>query len=288
MRFTLTTLLLVVGFAPAVAQGPKLPDGTAAERNLKYGPHERNVLDVYTPKSDKPLPLVVWVHGGGWQGGSKDSNPALFLLANGYAVAGVNYRYSSHAAFPAQLHDCKAAVRFLRANAKKYNLDPDHIGVWGASAGGHLVALLGTTGDVKELEGEVGTTGVSSRVQAVCDWFGPTDLLRLSPPGAQPNAVTRLIGGDLGEKKELAKSADPITHITKDDAPFLIIHGDADKLVPLAQSELLHAALKTGGVPSELLVFSKAGHGDAEFRTQMAASESRAKLTGFFDKHLKK
>jgi acetyl esterase/lipase len=285
---TLAAALLLAFAAPVLAQapkGPKLPDGARAERNLEYGPHERNKLDVFVPKGDGPFPLVIWVHGGGWEGGSKENNPAVaLLLGKGYAVAGVNYRLSKQAVFPAQIHDCKAAVRYLRANAAKYRLDPDRFGAWGASAGGHLVALLGTSGGVAELEGEVGTKTGSSRVQAVCDWFGPTDLLRLSPPLAKENAVTRLLGGAPSTRKALAVSADPITHITKDDPPFLVIHGTNDRLVPLTQSELLHAALKTANVESELVVLDGAGHGGKEFGTDA----NRAKIVAFFDRHLKK
>ncbi len=270
------------------AQVPKdAPAGTTANRDLTYGDHERQKFDLFVPKSEKPLPLIIWVHGGAWEGGSKEGNPAVALLSKGFAVAGINYRLSKHAPFPAQIHDCKAAVRHLRANAKKYNLDADHIGVWGASAGGHLVALMGTSDGVKDLEGDGGNLKESSRVQAVCDWFGPTDLVKLSPPGASPNAVTRLIGGDLGVKKDVASAANPIAHIGKVVAPFLIIHGDKDRLVPLSQSELLHEALKKAGIETELMIFKGAGHYDQEFRTQITATENRDKTVKFFDKHLK-
>lgn len=287
MRLGSLTLLAAVGFA-AETPAQSLPADARAERNVEYGPHERNRLDLYVPRADKPLPLIIWVHGGGWEAGSKEGNPALNLLARGYAVAGINYRYSKHAPFPAQIHDCKAAVRFLRANAGKYRLDPDRFGVMGASAGGHLVALLGTSGDVPDLDGDGGNTGVSAKVQAVCDWFGPTDLVRLSPPAAKSNAVTRLLGGDTGTKNDVAKAADPITYVSKGDPPFLILHGDQDGLVPLNQSELLHAALGKAGVPSELVVFKGAGHGDAEFRKQLTADANKSRIGDFFDKHLKK
>jgi acetyl esterase/lipase len=286
VRRLLPLFVLVAVAVPAAAQ-QKLPDGVKAERNLEYGPHERHKLDVFVPRGDGPFPLVIWVHGGGWEGGSKDGNPAVMLLNQGFAVAGINYRLSRHDPFPAQIHDCKSAVRYLRANAKKYHLDPDRFGVWGASAGGHLVALLGTAGDVKALEGDVGTTDGSSRVQAVCNWFGPTDLLKLSPPAVKNNAVTRLLGGPTGEKRELAVSADPITHVTADDPPFLIMHGTKDTLVPLSQSELLEAALKKAKVECEMLVFKDAGHGDGEFRKQLQSDANKAKIPDFFAKNLK-
>ena len=144
---------------PKRPAAPKLPAGVKVLRDLQYvdGGHERNRLDLYLPeKAEGQLPLVVWIHGGAWQAGSKDGCPAVYLTAKGYAVASINYHLSQHAVFPAQIEDCKAAIRWLRANAAKYHLDADHIGVWGASAGGHLVAMLGTTGNVKELEGKGG------------------------------------------------------------------------------------------------------------------------------------
>jgi acetyl esterase/lipase len=285
--------------ARAVQKQPpkaKLPPGTTEHRDLRYGPHEeRNVLDLYVPKSDSPLPLVVWIHGGAWRGGNKSPlNPAMRMLTQGYAVAAINYRLSQHAIFPAQIEDCKAAIRFLRGNARKYNLKPDAFGVWGSSAGGHLVALLGTSGDVKDLEGSVGDhDDVSSRVQAVCDFYGPTDLTRMNEQSKKkgpidhdsPNSPeSRLIGGPVQENKEKAAKANPIEYVTKDDPPFLIVHGDADPLVPLGQSEILLAALKKAGIESELVVIKDGGHGGKGF----AAQETVEKIAKFFDSVLKK
>ncbi len=295
MRLPLAACLLaltVPASAQQPARGPKLPAGATAERNLEYGPHERNKLDLYVPKGDGPFPLVIWVHGGAWQAGSKDgNNPALPLLGKGYAVAAINYRLSQHAKFPAQIEDCKAAVRFLRANAKKYRLDPDAFGAWGASAGGHLVALLGTSGGVKELEGDGGHPDVSSRVQAVCDFFGPTDLTKMAAQSKTKGPIdhdapdapeARLIGGPVQANKEKAAKANPVTYVSKDAPPFLILHGDADPLVPPAQSELLHEALKKAGVESTLIVVPGVGHDG-----RVGAGENGNKIVAFFDKHLK-
>src|SRR5947209_12678438 len=148
LRWTAALAALAFLAAPAAAQRPPLPEGTKVEKDLSYGPNgERNTLDLYLPPSERPLPLIIWVHGGGWQNGSKaGGGPALRMAGRGYAVASINYRLSGMATFPAQIEDVKAAVRFLRANARKYNLDPDRFGAWGGSAGGHLVALLGTSG----------------------------------------------------------------------------------------------------------------------------------------------
>jgi acetyl esterase/lipase len=294
--FAAFALALCAPAAQAQPKRAKLPPGTAEHRDLRYGPHkERNVLDLFVPKADKPLPLVIWVHGGAWLAGSKNGgNPAMPLLDKGYAVASINYRSSQQAIFPAQIEDCKAAVRFLRANAKKYNLNPDAFGVWGASAGGHLVALLGTSGDVKELEGKVGDhTDVSSRVQCVVDFFGPTDLTKMGEQAGPKSALdhdaadspeSKLVGGPIQTKKELAAKANPITFVTKDDPPVLMLHGDKDPLVPLAQSELLLDSLKKAGVEAELVVVKGNGHGGPGF----ASVENQEKIAKFFEKHLKK
>jgi acetyl esterase/lipase len=249
------------------------------------GGHERNKLDLYLPaKTPRPLPIVVWIHGGGWGGGSKETCPAIPLVTEGYAVASINYRFSRHAIFPAQIEDCKAAIRSLRANAKKYNLDANHIGAWGASAGGHLVALLGTSGDVKELEGHGGNLNQSSRVQCVVDWFGPTDFTKMGGWQDKPDSpMARLVGGPVKDKKELAAKANPITYVSKDDAPFLIMHGDEDKGVIINQSELLDEALRKAGVESTLIRIAGAGHGGPAFLNP----ENRKRIEEFLAKHLK-
>ena len=157
---------------------PAAPPGVKALRDLPYveNGHERQKLDLYLPeKATGPLPVVVWIHGGGWQAGNKDHCRALPFVSKGFAAASINYRLSQHAKFPAQIDDCKAAIRWLRAHASQYQLDPNHIGVWGESAGGHLVALLGTTGG-KEFSPPGPNAKQSDKVQAVCDWYGPTDF----------------------------------------------------------------------------------------------------------------
>ena len=202
--------------------------------------------------------------------GSKDGrSPALQFTSEGYAVAHVGYRLSGEAKFPAQIHDCKAAVRWLRANAEKYELDPDKFIAWGASAGGHLAALLGTTGGVKDLEGTVNDLKQSSRVQGVVDWFGPTDLLRMNETESDrrhdaPNsAESKLIGGPLLENKDKAAKASPTTYVSKDAPPFLIMHGEYDLEVPIRQSEILAGALERAGVEVTFIPIKAAGHGFA-------------------------
>ena len=276
---SLTTLILALASLSSLSQPNtnqsrprfQVPPGVKVMRNLEYGRGggRAMLLDLYLPeKSDKPLPLIVWIHGGAWLGGSKDGgSPALQFTANGYAVAHVGYRLSPEAKFPAQINDCKAAVRWLRANAIKYNLDATKFIAWGSSAGGHLVALLGTTGDVKELEGEVNDVKESSRVQAVIDWFGPADFLHIGEAksnrdhNAPDSPESKLIGGALPENKDKAAKASPTTYVSKDDPPFLIMHGDQDFEVPFQQSELLADALKKAGVDVTFVPMKGASHG---------------------------
>ncbi|MHC4443894.1 MAG: alpha/beta hydrolase fold domain-containing protein [Planctomycetota bacterium] len=279
--------------APTTQQASK--QKSRVLRNLEYGRagNKPLLLDLYLPPNPegKPLPLLVWIHGGAWRKGSKaNCSRVRGFLDKGYAGASIGYRLSHQATFPAQIHDCKAAIRWLRANAKKYNYNPHRIGVWGASAGGHLVALLGTSGDVKELEGDLGTPGISSRVQAVCDLFGPSDFLNRKPPSEiktdlgrndSKSPVTMLLGGPVEQNQEKARLASPITFVSKDDPPFLIMHGDKDPVVPYRQSVLLYEALKKNGVEVTLHPVKGAGHG-------FKGLDISGQVEEFFNKHLKK
>ncbi len=261
-------------------------------RDIEYVPegHERQKLDLYLPKETETKasrPLIVWVHGGAWLAGSKDRCPAVRFTREGFAVASINYRLSQHATFPAQIQDCKAAIRWLRAHAGTYAYDPNRIGVWGASAGGHLVAMLGTAGDVNDFD--VGpNAGVSSRVQAVCDFFGPTDFTKMSSfpstmdHDSPDSPESKLIGGAIQENHDKARQANPITYVTKDDPPFLIVHGDKDPLVPHNQSALLHEALKNAGVEATFYTVAGGGHGGFQ------DPNVGPLVTKFFNKHLTK
>ncbi|HOX58400.1 MAG TPA: alpha/beta hydrolase [Candidatus Paceibacterota bacterium] len=261
--------------------GPAPLPGVQVLRDLEYvqGGHERNRLDLYLPeKAARPLPVILWVHGGGWTRGDKTNGPAFRFATKGYAVASINYRFSQHAIFPAQIHDCKAAVRWLRANAREFGLDADHIGAWGSSAGGHLVALLGTTAGVRELEGPGGNEEQSSRVQAVVDWYGPTDFLTV---GAKETRA-KLLGGDAQENRENARKASPITHVSRDATPFLIMHGDLDATVPISQSETFAGALKKAGADVTFVVLKGGKHGGALF----TSDKNLKHIEEFFGKHL--
>jgi acetyl esterase/lipase len=238
-------------------------------------------LDLFLPKgAAKPIPLVIFIHGGGWMGGGKHDffPPSLPLVQAGIAIANLDYRFSNEAVFPAQLHDCKAAVRWLRAHAVEYGLNPDKFGAMGNSAGGHLVALLGTTADHPELEGDEGNPGVSSTVQAVADFYGPANLVTFDPHAAN-DAALRLIGGPPDQYAAKAKVASPLFYVTPQACPFLIIHGDKDNLVPLSQSVEFNDALKKAGVDSSLFIVPGGGHG-------FPNPEPYAATVAFFQKHL--
>ncbi len=266
---------------------------TWAQKNIPYTEigNSSQMLNLYLPASaKKPAPLIIWIHGGGWKNGSKENCLPLRLgfTERGYAVASINYRLTGEAAFPAQIQDCKAAVRWLRAHAGEYNLNPDRFGAWGSSAGGHLAALLGTSGDLTTFD-TGGNLKVSSRVQAVCDYYGPSDFLaedagpdiKLQSREDSPEAA--LLGGTPDKKPEVAKAASPVTHATSDDPPFLIVHGDQDRTVWLDQSRRMDSALRAAGVETELIILPGSGHGGPAF----AAPEMANKVAAFFDRHLK-
>ncbi len=270
----------------------KVPEGVRVERDLEYAKvgEKKLLLDLYLPeKADGPLPVIVGIHGGGWANGSKASGQGSWLARHGYAVAVINYRLSGEAIFPAQIEDCKAAVRWLRASAKKYNLDPERFGATGHSAGGHLTSLLATTGDVKEFD-KGDNLGFSSRIQAAVPSAGPTDFLQMdahAPKGAKlkhdspKSPEARLIGGPIQENKDKVAKANPVTHVTKDDPPFLIVHGDEDATVPAHQAQLLDEALRKAGVEVKLHLVKGAGHA-------VGGREVNELIVAFFDKQLKK
>jgi acetyl esterase/lipase len=276
-----TLLMLGCLVAPSMT-GQVVQDAVYA--TVKDG--RKLTLDLYLPTATVSRPLVVWIHGGAWRSGNKSPCPGPTLVENGFAAACISYRLSGEAIFPAQIHDCKAAIRWLRANALRYGYDARRIGVWGSSAGGHLAAMLGTSGGVKKLEGKVGDRRGSSRVQAVVDFFGPTDLLRMDDhPGkmvhnAPDSPESRLIGGPIQENKEKAAQANPITYAGQGDPPFLIVHGDADPLVPWQQSQLLHDALRKAGVDSTLEIMPGEGHG-------FKSAVPNQKAIEFFRRHLR-
>lgn len=261
--------------------------------DLAYIPdgHVRQRLDLHLPAGGSQWPLVVWIHGGAWRVGDKKniSIPSR-LLERGFALASVNYRLSQHATFPAQLEDAKAAIRWLRANATRYGYNAERIGVWGPSAGGHLVALLGVTGRTKKFD-QGAHLEQSSAVQTVVDYFGPTDFLKMDEqagPDSQHNSPkspeSALVGGPITERRDVVAQANPLTYVDAPRLPpFLIVHGDADKTVPAGQSILLHEKLQAVKAESELIILKGSGHGGPAFES----AEMIDKVATFFNKHLR-
>ena len=234
----------------------------------------KQMVDLYLPKKrndDKPLPVVAFIHGGGWVNGDRlgYAAAAIQMARTGdYAAVAVGYRLTKEAHWPQQIYDCKAAIRWIRGHAKEFNLDPDRIAVWGSSAGGHLCSLLGTSGGVKDLEGSLGSfPTLSSRVTCVVNQCGPEDFTKAlmldkeGKPIVKDDAVIGLLGGTYEEKHAEAVAASPVTYVTEGDPPFLTIHGTADQRVAYAHAETIHAALQKAGVPSLLIPITNGGHG---------------------------
>jgi acetyl esterase/lipase len=274
---------------PGQPSRQRAPENVIVQRDIVYGDAGGRPLklDLVLPKekSGTPLPLIVFIHGGGWRGGDKAGGVGRvtpFVASGNYVGATVGYRLSGEAIWPAQIHDCKAAIRWLRAHAEKYNIDPERIGVWGSSAGGHLVNMLGTSGDVEELEGNCGSPDQSSRVSCVVPFCGPANFLapKKFESGRRPSAVDMLLGGMLEEKQELAKQASPITYVSKDDPPFLVVHGTADGTVPFEQAEMFHQALEQAGVDVTFVKIIGGGHG-------IGGEEVLERVKSFFEKHLR-
>ena len=234
-------------------------------------------LDLYLPATGKDgarkPPLVVWVHGGAWRGGSREDMPLGGLVERGFAVASVDYRLSPVARFPAQVHDVKAAVRFLRAKAAEHGYDAARVAVAGNSAGGHLAALVGVTNGNAELEGTVGQEHLKEKsdVQAIVSLYGMSNLttiLSQSTPhglGVRVPALQLLLGGQPDEVPELARLASPVFHVDARDPPLLLVHGDQDPQAPVNQSLELQGRYEALKLPHRLVVLHGSKHGGPEF-----------------------
>jgi len=294
----LTALLLApAGFSQEPEKG--VPAGVRLERDLAYidGGDPAQKLDLYLPETqpESPLPLIVHIHGGGWRAGNKFPCPFTDYALRGYAVASVGYRFSQRAVFPAQIQDCQAAIRWLRAQAKTYHLDPSRVGVVGGSAGGHLSALVGTSGG-KGVFPPIGAhADQPDRVQAVCDIFGPADFTTVVQQATADSNVknifafntptdpySSLIGAPLDDIAK-AQAVSPVHYVDRNSPPFLILHGTHDALVPYAQSVQLKSALKAQGVPVWLQTLPGSGHGGPAFGKPAVQELARR----FFDRHLK-
>jgi len=296
-RIVFAACVVLFGCDHAFAQ--HLPAGIKMEKDIAYIPNgnEAQKLDLYLPEkaADKPLPLIVHIHGGGWMGGSKFPCPVAAMVLKGYAVASVEYRFSQKAIFPAQIQDCQAAIRWLRAHAKEYNFDTDHVGVVGGSAGGHLSALVGTSGGKNAFPKIGGNEEQSDRVQAVCDIFGPADFSTVVQQAGEDKNVknifefntprdpySSLIGTKLDDKLK-ADAVSPVHYVSQDNPAFVILHGTHDTLVPFAQSEEFAAVLKEKGVAVWLQKLPGSGHGGPAFGKPAVTQL----MQNFFDKYLK-
>jgi acetyl esterase/lipase len=273
-EWTGPTRFLVPTEPRSLADGGKRYEGLTYAVAPGYRPLQ---LDVWVPASRTPPPLVVWIHGGGWMFGDRRYLPEtlrpnqLFeeLVTAGLAVATIDYRHALEAHFPTQLHDAKAAIRYLRAHADVLGIDTTKIGVWGESAGGHLAAMVGLTGQHPALEGALGVLRQSSAVDVVVDWYGPADLALQPREGRSPEARAMVPPEMLTPPEELLAGgnddhtlavASPISYVTSAAPPFLLIHGTADRVVPYEQSEVLTKALNDAGVSARLVPIEGADH----------------------------
>lgn len=296
-RFSYVVFLVVLScgiFAHAIAHAAEI----TVEEGITYskvGDVELK-LDLARPEGDGPFPAIVCIHGGGWAGGERSHfRPHIEEAAKrGYVAVTISYRLmkadrddletaKAEPIFPTQVHDCKAAVRWLRANAENYHVDNKRIGVTGASAGGHLSLMIGLTDPSDKLEGNGGHADQSSRVQAVVNIFGPTEMVSEFQESNVSFLMRLFMGGTPEEVPETYKAGSPATYVSKDDPPVLTIHGDKDELVPVAQARLLDEKMKAVGATHELLILEGQGHG---FREE-AEKKSRRAMWEFFEKHLK-
>lgn len=219
------------------------------------------------PPPAAPMPAVIYIHGGAWMYGDRTANRSAFLAARGFFTVSIDYRSSLQARFPAQLEDARAAVRWLRANAARYQVDPERIGIWGHSAGAHLAALVGTSGRLPAIAEPVAPGEPTCQVQAVATLACPTDFLQMG--GWHEDAESpesRLVGGPVRERLALVRLANPVTYVQAGAPPFLLIHGAGDEVVPIRQSELLARALEARGNAVTFVAIPGAGHnfGDDE------------------------
>jgi acetyl esterase/lipase len=285
-----STLCLTGGLAPCAE--------AVVEENVTYGKagDTELKLDLARPAGDGPFPAIVFIHGGGWSGGNRQAYRAQIREAatRGYFAATISYRLmqfdqakkettTATPIFPAQIHDAKAAIRWVRSNAEKYHVDPDRIGVTGGSAGGHLSLLVGLTDPASNLEGESGNPDQSSRVQAVVNVFGPTDMASCYEKSSVAWIFRLFMGGTPDEAAQQYKAASPLTYVSKDDPPVLTLHGDQDALVPVEQAKVLDDKMKAAGASHTLMVFEGQGHGFGGEHGKKAWDATWA----FFDRHLK-
>jgi acetyl esterase/lipase len=268
-RAAVAAIVLALAAAGVSGQTP----GPRIHKDIVYATVDGKSLglDLYLPANVRSPGLVVWVHGGAWRSGTK-ANPPMAFVENGFALASLDFRQSAEARFPANVHDIKAGIRFLRANAREYGYRTDRIAIAGSSSGGHLAVLVGVTNGNKELEGTVGTAlKESSDVAAIIDYYGASNLMTIlaqsTPHGLnvrQP-ALDLLLGAQPDNAKALAQLASPVTHVDRSDPPLLIFHGDQDPQMPINQSHELQGVYEKAGLNVYFDVVHGAAHGGDQF-----------------------
>ncbi|MCL9999453.1 MAG: alpha/beta hydrolase [Erythrobacter sp.] len=299
-RPVLLAAALALSVAVAFTTWPPAPD----HADIAYAPLSASqTFDLYLPEGPGPFPLVINIHGGGFWKGDKGmlSRKILDALrARRIAVATIDYRLTPEARFPAAIEDAKAAVRFLRANAARYRLDPERFVVFGQSAGGNLAALIGTTGNAAVFDNPaLGNPGVSAHVNAVIDWYGVHDFLLMeeqaraqgcSPNHEAANSFESLyLGAPVRTVPDKVSATNPITYIDAADPPFLLQVGSEDCLVPVAQTTILADALRMAGVPVEVDQFEGTSHGDNSFWSPVFEGDANVeRVADFAEAHLRK
>jgi acetyl esterase/lipase len=268
------------------------PEGTILHGNIKYneGTHQKHLLDIYLPaKTTGKLPLVIFIHGGGWLSNDKYADMGYMkktvaeIISSGYALASIDYRFSTQAVFPAQMQDCNSAISFLYDNADKYGFDKTRFAVMGFSAGGHLASLVGLSKNNDISAFFAPATSKLFSFRAVIDFYGPAELILFPGSNDEKSPEALLIGAAPLNRPDLAKAASPVTYVDKNDPPFLIIHGEKDELVSPNQSRLLSAWLSVAGVQNELIIVKDAPH----FGAMFDSDEVRYKVMNFLRTHLK-
>lgn len=273
------------------------PEGTFIQSDIPYANDtlSKHLLDIYLPeKVTKDLPLVVWIHGGAWMLNDKHAdmgymqNTVKGFIENGYALASINYRYSTDAVFPAQLQDCNQAIEFLYQHAAQYHIDRNRIALIGFSAGGHLASLLGLSANNNVKDFYPGGNSPHFNIKCVLDFYGPSDLIAIASrpdtsakPG--PNPVSILLGYSPIDRPDIARKASPVSYVDKDDPPFFIVQGEKDESVPNTQSRLLSSWLTVTGVKNQLIVVPGAPH----YGKMFDADDIRLKLFDFLNSYMK-
>jgi acetyl esterase/lipase len=295
-RIITQTLLLVLIVTRGYSQNNPVidafPQGTVLKGNIPYNGDtlQKHMLDIYLPANAKgKLPLVIFIHGGGWLSNDKYADIGYMkktvaeIINKGFALASIDYRFSTQAVFPAQIQDCNRAISFLYDNAEKYGFDKNRFAVMGFSAGGHLASLVGLSKNNDINSFFMPGTSKSFYFKAVVDFYGPSELQLFPGSSDEKSPEALLIGAAPLDRPDLAKAASPVTYVDKNDPPFLIIHGEKDELVSPNQSRLLSAWLKVSGVQNELIIVKDAPHFGEMFDTD----EVRNKVINFLGMHLK-